>query len=744
MQGTKADAGNDLKISSGTDTIITTAKTTTVRESGDYGIGQKWSTRVTNDLAQLKAANDVSITSGLDTVANGIEIDAGNDVNVSSLASTSITSVQDSLEQNIKTKKYTLIVDKKDTVRSTIKAGNDVNINATLGDVTLKAAEVKAGGKVTLAALNGDVNLTSNKDVDFRHEIKTETGGMWTTFSDRGRLDEKVQHTKIDAGDGLTITVGTNGTVNVDYKDFGDLDKSIDRLSKEPGLAWMAQVKDGATPAQWNAIQEAHKSWDYSSQSLSPQAAMIITMIATIATMGAGSVLAAGTSASTQSLGGLAAAKMGIQNAVLKAAVAAGVNSLAVSATVSLVGNKGNLGATLKQLGSKESIRSLATAMVTAGLLQGVSGATGINMNATDLPGRIQAAALRMTVNTAVQSTIGGQDLSDSLKMNLIMAGTDVIGGELSEQIGDAFKNDPNNIAKYLAHAVVGCAGGAALGDDCGSGAAGAVISEVVGEVMFSPERTDAFAQELNSVIKNENLTDAQAFEFINSWKQQGVEMSRLTAGLAVALAGGDGDIAATTGGIAVENNLLQHLGKDAVLKLITYASRLATGGSLVYGAYDVHKAYQEQGPDAALEVLVEDGAITLALGASGKVGYKIADKVYDKASDAWTAYKLSTNRSLDISTKQLQKKFKHASNFGVNGNYNSSNAQQFENAVQNHVLSPKVKPISGTYKGQPVTHYLDPKTGLNVIKDSNGKFVSGWKLGSAQLENVLKHGGLN
>lgn len=348
-------------------------------------------------------------------------------------------------------------------------------MQATLGDVTLKSAQITAGGKVTLAALNGDVNLTANKDVDFRHEVKSETGGMWVTHSDKGNLDETVQHTTIDAGDGLTITVGTNGSINVDYKDFGDLDKSIERLSAEPGLEWMAQVKAGVDPVQWIAIQEAHKSWDYSSQSLSPAAAMIITMVATIATMGAGTLFtAAGSTMQGLSLGGMATAGSSLSPA-MAAAVTAGINSLAISAAVSTVANKGNPLDVMKDLASKESLRNLAAAMVTAGLLQGVSAEIGIDMNATDLPGRIQAAVLRVTVNTVVQSTINGQDLGDTLKTSLIMAVSQVAMGEIHELTGSL--DDPAK--KALIDGLTGGAFAELMGGDFLNGAASAAVASL-------------------------------------------------------------------------------------------------------------------------------------------------------------------------------------------------------------------------------------------------------------------------
>ena len=97
----------------------------------------------------------------------------------------------------------------------------------------------------------------------------------------------------------------------------------------------------------------------------------------------------------------------------------------------------------------------------------------------------------------------------------------------------------------------------------------------------------------------------------------------------------------------------------------------------------------------------------------------------------------------ISSSPKQLQAKYKHAGDFGVDGNYSPANGAKFNDAITTHINSPGVQKITGTYRGNPVTHYLDPSTGLNVIVDPSGAFVSGWKLAPAQLQNVLNHGGL-
>jgi hypothetical protein len=97
----------------------------------------------------------------------------------------------------------------------------------------------------------------------------------------------------------------------------------------------------------------------------------------------------------------------------------------------------------------------------------------------------------------------------------------------------------------------------------------------------------------------------------------------------------------------------------------------------------------------------------------------------------------------LQFSQKQLQKKFKHAKDFGVQGNYNANTAQQFQQAVQTHVNSAGNQVIYGTYRGKQVIHHYNPQTGLNVITDRAGNFIGGWKLNPAQAQNVTTRSSL-
>ncbi|MER9867662.1 hypothetical protein NKJ35_10770 [Mesorhizobium sp. M0136] len=65
------------------------------------------------------------------------------------------------------------------------------------------------------------------------------------------------------------------------------------------------------------------------------------------------------------------------------------------------------------------------------------------------------------------------------------------------------------------------------------------------------------------------------------------------------------------------------------------------------------------------------------------------------------------------------------------------------EIVVQEALEAEMTQAIQGTYQGQSVTHFVDPQTGLNVIRDSSGNLLSGWKLSPKQLEYVLTTGKL-
>jgi hypothetical protein len=96
------------------------------------------------------------------------------------------------------------------------------------------------------------------------------------------------------------------------------------------------------------------------------------------------------------------------------------------------------------------------------------------------------------------------------------------------------------------------------------------------------------------------------------------------------------------------------------------------------------------------------------------------------------------------FTTPQLQHEFKHAGDFGIQGNWNSANGALFQSAIGQHIADPMTLVIAGTYRGQAAPHYFNPQTGNNVFVRPDGSFWGAWRLGPAQIHNISLHGGLN
>lgn len=95
------------------------------------------------------------------------------------------------------------------------------------------------------------------------------------------------------------------------------------------------------------------------------------------------------------------------------------------------------------------------------------------------------------------------------------------------------------------------------------------------------------------------------------------------------------------------------------------------------------------------------------------------------------------------VTTKQLQKKFKHAGDFGVAGTGTKAQLSQFEAAIQTHVASTNTVHIDGLFRGDSAILHVDPNTALAVITDKTGRFLSGWRLSSQQLQYATTTGKL-
>jgi hypothetical protein len=104
------------------------------------------------------------------------------------------------------------------------------------------------------------------------------------------------------------------------------------------------------------------------------------------------------------------------------------------------------------------------------------------------------------------------------------------------------------------------------------------------------------------------------------------------------------------------------------------------------------------------------------------------------------------SSRFAPIAERQAAKFFMkagHGESFGLTGAWNASRAAEVSSVINRHINSDAVLQIAGTYRGNAVTHFVQPSSGLNIFLDASGGFGGGWKLGANQLQSVLTTGRL-
>ncbi|WBM72909.1 hypothetical protein OH773_00220 [Buttiauxella sp. WJP83] len=103
---------------------------------------------------------------------------------------------------------------------------------------------------------------------------------------------------------------------------------------------------------------------------------------------------------------------------------------------------------------------------------------------------------------------------------------------------------------------------------------------------------------------------------------------------------------------------------------------------------------------------------------------------------------KPSPSAFVSFDARQLQKKFKHAVDFGILGNQNPVGLELFAQSLKEHIDDPLTQKISGKYRWrQDVYHYYNPETKLNVMTKPDGSFISGWKLSETQISDLRGEG---
>ena len=168
------------------------------------------------------------------------------------------------------------------------------------------------------------------------------------------------------------------------------------------------------------------------------------------------------------------------------------LNARLGQASIRAINNRGDIGKVLKELGSAQTAKNLAIAMVSAGLTTGITGTETFKdllPKGNDLAARLGQQAAYQAVNAGAgvitDTVIQGRSLDASLRDRLVSAAVGAGAAVTANEIGMAYASgslDP--VSHKIVHAALGCAVGAANGGSCGAGAVGATLAETTAEIM--------------------------------------------------------------------------------------------------------------------------------------------------------------------------------------------------------------------------------------------------------------------
>ncbi|HFC7641940.1 TPA: DUF637 domain-containing protein, partial [Neisseria meningitidis] len=395
-----------------------------------------------------------------------------------------------------------------------LQSGWDTKLQGTQFETTLGGATIRAGVGEQARA-DAKIILEGIKSSIHTETVSSSKSTLWQKQAGRGSNIETLQLPSFTGP--VAPVLSAPGGYIVDIPK-GNLKTQIETLTKQPEYAYLKQLQV-AKNINWNQVQLAYDKWDYKQEGLTEAGAAIIALAVTVVTSGAGT-----------------GAVLGL-NGAAAAATDAAFASLASQASVSFINNKGDVGKTLKELGRSSTVKNLVVAAATAGVADKI-GASALN-NVSDkqwinnLTVNLANAGSAALINTAVN----GGSLKDNLEANILAALVNTAHGEAASKIKQL---DQHYIAHKIAHAIAGCAAAAANKGKCQDGAIGAAVGEIVGEAL----------------VKNTDFSRMSATE-IEKAKAKITAYSKLVAGTASAVVGGDVNTAANAAQIAVENNTL-------------------------------------------------------------------------------------------------------------------------------------------------------------------------------------------
>jgi filamentous hemagglutinin family protein len=249
-------------------------------------------------------------------------------------------------------------------VGTSITTGGDLTL-VSEGDQLYQKARLESGNDLILDS-GGSITFEAVKDLDQESHEKSKSSWAWTSAKGKGKTDETLKQSELIAQGDLVIQAVDGLKIDIKQVNQQSVSQTIDAMVKaDPELAWLKEA-EARGDVDWRRVKEVHDSFKYSHSGLGGAAAIVIAIIVTYLTWGAGSAVAgsASTAATGAGAGTVASGVGAAAQAVFHAAVS--------TAAISTINNKGDLGAVVKDVTSDDALKGYVVSGLTAGFTSGV------------------------------------------------------------------------------------------------------------------------------------------------------------------------------------------------------------------------------------------------------------------------------------------------------------------------------------------------------------------------------------
>jgi len=323
-------------------------------------------------------------------------------------------------------------------------------------------------GAIKLGSLEGNTHFTEVTKRVEKGKQKTSENMLIHSSQNKGSIHETKRIQNLQAPLGVEV-LGNAIHVNIPRG------YSLAQLSNGKGMEWLKGLQNNPK-VKFHAVEELHKKWNQKTRTLSPAAAIILNVVITAATAGAGIATTVATLTGSTMLG---------------AGATAGVSTLATQAVHALVASNGDPLKALEVMAQKENLCSLATSIATEAVLNGL----GMPAHPRGIGQHLEQSLVRNGLQS-VPSLAQGEDPGKVLRQAAVNVGVDTLGGWGAENIGHARATGKiDGVTQMVAHGGLAAGEGtieAALtsqniGDLAASRAVGAMVAEAVADVTKKP-----------------------------------------------------------------------------------------------------------------------------------------------------------------------------------------------------------------------------------------------------------------